>query len=42
MDWTGRYDAVLIASFLLCLICGAAAFVIKRPAQRAAVAPAIS
>jgi MFS-type transporter involved in bile tolerance (Atg22 family) len=42
MDWTGRYDTVLIASFLLCLICGAAAFVIKRPAQPAAVTPAIS
>ena len=42
MDLTGRYDTVLIASFLLCLICGAAAFVIKGPAQPAAVMPAIS
>ena len=37
MDWTGSYGAVLIVSFLLCLIGGAAAFVIKRPAQPAAV-----
>jgi len=31
LEWTGSYVAALSASFLLCAICGAAAFLIGRP-----------
>jgi hypothetical protein len=33
IDWTGSYAAVLIGSCALCLTCGAAALVIKRPSS---------
>ena len=31
IDWTGSYAAALIGSAALCLVCGAASFVVRRP-----------
>lgn len=31
IDWTGSYTSALIGSGVLCLACGAAAFIVKRP-----------
>jgi MFS family permease len=33
VDWTGSYGPVLIVSFGLCLLCGVAAFAVKRPSS---------
>jgi nitrate/nitrite transporter NarK len=35
VDWTGSYAAVLTGSCLLCIVCGAAAFAVKRPSSSA-------
>ena len=31
VDWTGSYSVALICSCILCLICGAASFAVRRP-----------
>jgi len=31
IDWTSCYSAALIGSFVLCLVCGTASFIIRRP-----------
>ncbi|WP_431203221.1 MFS transporter [Bradyrhizobium betae] len=35
VDWTGSYAAVLIGGCVLCIVCGAGAFAIKRPSLSA-------
>lgn len=31
VDWAGSYAAVLIGCCMLCIVCGAGAFAVKRP-----------
>ena len=31
IDWTSSYSAALIGSFVLCLVCGTASFIIRQP-----------
>lgn len=35
VDWTGSYAAVLIGCCMLCIVCGAGAFAVRRPSSSA-------
>jgi MFS family permease len=34
VDWTGSYSAALVSSCVLCLVCGATSFAVRRPAAQ--------
>lgn len=34
VDWTGSYSVALVCSCVLCLVCGAASFAVRRPAPQ--------